>query len=88
MNTEDWLKLRGDQIVNQPSPADLAYAQKLLRDSVLDDEEKARVEKIIESSSLEELDRIIRGLWLNQADPISAGMNYGQKDIHRKLRNL
>ena len=80
----------GDEVAlaRDAEPDQIAQIEKLLETCSLDSDHKKRVEDEITELTYARAERCIAWLYENQLDPIDAGGNYSQKDIHKKLDKI
>jgi len=87
--TDRWAKLAAaNHLVDQDYGVSHGQAEmihSLIRNSLLDENQKQEIERELLIMSGERAKEVIQYLKDNQLDPIESGQNYGMRDIHKKL---
>ena len=95
-NSEDFLNERDwetqeeiEKALENPfdaAPEKINHIEQLLRTSLYDPEQREEITReILGYIDQERAEELIEQLYKNQVDPITAGLNYSQSDIARKL---
>ena len=85
MNWDDWFL---DDEMESVSISDIQRLQTLLGQTTLEYEVRQFYERYVpQIDSVEEYQRVLTFFYQNQIDRISAGLNYGQTEIKRKIQN-